>query len=236
MSAAPLLLSDVLLRADIWRGDQLAELDKESVATGFSRLDAVLPGGGWPRGALTELLPTTRGIGEVSLLLPALRDCVQDDAPIAIVAPPGVAHAPAWGAHFPLARLVVVEAVKDDIAWCVEHLLSCGALGALLAWLPAKISNKSLRRLQLAAEGSRTLAFMFRPPDCQQVSSPAPLRLSLTGSPQGLQVDIFKRRGPPCEKPLLLQVERPVAWQRVRSEPARLFTPRHKPQLELVEK
>jgi hypothetical protein len=235
MSAIPLTLDAVLLRPDVWRGDRLAGLAAESVASGFAPLDAELPGSGWPRGSLVELLPETRGIGEVSLLLPALQQCVLDELPVVVVAPPGMAHAPAWAARFPLAHVLVVEAAKDDIAWSVELLLASGGVGSVLAWLPAKISNKSLRRLQLAAEGSRSLAFMFRPPSCEQVSSPAPLRLSLWGNRQGLQVNIFKRRGPPCEKTLLLQVERPLPWARVRGdvsyEKARVLPPQRKPQL-----
>ncbi|MDB5800446.1 MAG: hypothetical protein JWL63_1385 [Rhodocyclales bacterium] len=231
MSALPLLLDDVLLRPDIWRGDRLAGLDAESVSSSFAQLDAELPGAGWPRGALVELLADARGMGEVSMLLPALQQCTADALPVAIVAPPGMAHAPAWAAHFPLKQVLVVEAPRDDIAWSVELLLASGALGAVLAWLPAKIGNKSLRRLQLAAEGSRSLAFMFRPLSCMQTASPAPLRLSLRGHQQGLQVDIFKRRGPPCEKTLLLQVARPLPWSRVRSDQP----PMRRPQLEVVE-
>ncbi|MDB5815024.1 MAG: hypothetical protein JWM03_1612 [Rhodocyclales bacterium] len=236
MSVVPSTLDDVLLRPDIWRGDRLAGLDAESITSGFAQLDAQLPGAGWPRGVLIELLSVTRGIGEVSLLLPALRHCIAEEAPVAIVALPGMAHAPAWAAHMPLTRLWVVEASKDDIAWCVELLLASGALGAVLAWLPANISNKSLRRLQLAAEGGRSLAFIFRSFSCMHMASPAPLRLSLTGSRQGLCIDIFKRRGPPCDKTLLLQVERPLRWTRVRSELPRLHKPVRKPQLEVVAK
>ena len=61
-----------------------------------------------------------------------------------------------------------------------------------------------------------------------------PLRLQLTGSRQGLQVDIFKRRGPPCEKSLLLKVARPVSWGRVRNEVPRMVKPARKPQLTVV--
>jgi cell division inhibitor SulA/protein ImuA len=227
------LLSDVLLRPDVWRGDRLAGLDAESVSSGFAPLDAQLPGSGWPRGALVELLPVTRGIGEVSLLLPALQHCMQESS-LAVVAPPGMAHAPAWAAQLPLSRLLMVDAGKDDVAWCVELLLASGGLGAVLAWLPANISNKALRRLQLAAEGSRVLAFMFRPPVCMHTSSPAPLRVSLTGSRQGLMLDIFKRRGPPCETSLLLQVERPLPWSRVRNEQTQVRMSQPRPQLAVV--
>lgn len=214
MPAATATLMDILQRTDVWRGDRLAALDGQAQASGLDTLDAQLPGGGWPRGALVELLSATRAIGEISLLLPALR-AVVDEAPIAIVAPPACAHAPAWAAHFPLAQLLWVTAADEDIAWSTEQLLGSGALGAVLAWLPARVDNKTLRRLQLAAEGCRSLAFMFRDESCARVASPAPLRLALVGSPDGLRVDILKRRGPPCARSLLLQVERPLPWQRV---------------------
>jgi len=42
------------------------------VSSGFPELDAGLPGGGWPAGALTEILPAHEGIGELRLLGPAL--------------------------------------------------------------------------------------------------------------------------------------------------------------------
>jgi len=38
----------------------------------FRDLDAELPGGGWPQGQLIELLHDDPGIGELSLLAPAL--------------------------------------------------------------------------------------------------------------------------------------------------------------------
>ncbi|MBS1173621.1 MAG: hypothetical protein H6R12_2451, partial [Proteobacteria bacterium] len=41
-------------RPFLWRGDSLAAPDLAGVPTGFATLDDVLPGGGWPQGALTE--------------------------------------------------------------------------------------------------------------------------------------------------------------------------------------
>jgi protein ImuA len=211
-------LTDILQRADIWRGDRLAVLDGQAVPSGCAPLDAQLPGGGWPRGTLIELLAEAPAIGELSLLLPALRATV-GEAPIAIIAPPGMAHAPAWATYLPLAQLLWVEAPAEHIAWSTEQLLASGALGAVLTWLPAKVDNKSLRRLQLAAEGCRSLAFMFRGTACARTPSPAPLRLSLAGSAEGLRVSILKRRGPPCSAPLLLHVERPLSWARLMPAP-----------------
>jgi protein ImuA len=47
----------------IWRASQLARGDGRSIATGYASLSAELPGGGWPLGALIELLPQHSGIG-----------------------------------------------------------------------------------------------------------------------------------------------------------------------------
>lgn len=58
------------LESLVWRGDRLAEPEAPGLPTGHSRLDAVLPGGGWPRGALTEFLLPHPGVGELGLLLP----------------------------------------------------------------------------------------------------------------------------------------------------------------------
>ena len=48
-------LAEVLARPDVWRGDRCAVAPLPAVPSGFGALDAELPGGGWPRGALTEL-------------------------------------------------------------------------------------------------------------------------------------------------------------------------------------
>lgn len=218
MSAAQALptLQSVLLRPDVWRGDRFA-WSGEGLGSGFFALDAELPGNGWPRGALTEVLLDATGsgfggVGEVSLLRPALSACAAD-APVAVVAPPLLPHAPAWADTVPLERLLLVCAQGEEVAWAAEHLLSCGALGALLAWLPAQADTRSLRRLQLAAEGHGAPAFIFRPASVARTASPAPLRLLLTGSAQGLAVRILKRRGPPCAQTLHLAVARPLATE-----------------------
>ena len=62
----------VLKHPGIWRGDHLAQMADETLPTGYAELDEQLPGGGWARGALTEILLEREGIGELRLLLPAL--------------------------------------------------------------------------------------------------------------------------------------------------------------------
>lgn len=52
----PVALADVLARGDVWRGDTLASLPEATIPSGYPELDAELPGGGWPRGGLSEFL------------------------------------------------------------------------------------------------------------------------------------------------------------------------------------
>ena len=69
---AAVALAEILARPDVWCADRLASATIPALASGFARLDAELPGGGWPRGALTEILADGAGLGECSLLLPVL--------------------------------------------------------------------------------------------------------------------------------------------------------------------
>lgn len=70
-SFAPALQALAALPA-VWRADELARNVGTTRATGHAALDAALPGGGWPVGALVEVLQAQAGQGEWRLLLPAL--------------------------------------------------------------------------------------------------------------------------------------------------------------------
>jgi hypothetical protein len=202
-------LGDVLARGDVWRGDALVRLSREGVPSGYPDLDAELPGGGWPQGELTEFLMEKSGIGELSLLQPALAHLSKAGGWIALVAPPFLPHAPAWqAAGIDLGRLLVVEA-REDAAWCCEQLLAGGGFAAVLAWPGKSADPRSLRRLQVAAEGHRTLAFVWRPLAAARQPSPAPLRLMLDPHPEGMAVRLLKRRGRPMAGWRPLQVLRP---------------------------
>lgn len=211
-------LAQVLERSDIRRGDAFAVAPAPTFATGFARLDAELPGGGWPRGALTELLPEQTGIGELGLLLPALAALTAAGQTVVLIAPPHSAHAPAWaaaGIRLDCLRLVFPSRPRDAL-WAAVEALRCGGVAATLFWLDAlfraQLPANSLRRLQVAAGEGGGAAFFFRPLQQARAASPAPLRLQLQAAGRQLRVKLLKRRGPPARQPILLDIARPAGF------------------------
>ena len=56
----------------VWHADALGAGSQPAQPTGYALLDAQLPGGGWPVGALSEVLQPMAGLHEWQLVLPAL--------------------------------------------------------------------------------------------------------------------------------------------------------------------
>jgi hypothetical protein len=198
-------LDHLLQRADIWRGDQLTATGR-TVASGYSELDELLPGGGWPQGALTEILMPRQGIGALRLLMPALAQLSHGERWVCWVAPPHVPYAPALvAAGVDLSRVLLVHPrARQDGLWAVEQSLRSGRCGAVLAW-PTLDDSRVMRRLQLAAEAGDALGFLFRSQRFVQRPSPAALRIQLDTCVDGnLSVSILKRRGGWAAGPLHL--------------------------------
>ncbi|MGY8530649.1 translesion DNA synthesis-associated protein ImuA [Paracidovorax citrulli] len=176
--------------------------------SGHPALDAQLPGGGWPRGAMSEVLLAGQGRSEWPLLLPALAGAAARPGQVVLVAPPLEPFVPVLhAAGLPAARLCWVAPPADGrdaaAAWACEQALRCRDVLAVLAWLPAARPDM-LRRLQLAAAQHGPLLWVFRPESRRQQASPAPLRLWVRpGEGEGaLQVHVLKRRGAPLLSPM----------------------------------
>jgi protein ImuA len=204
MSTATVLAEEI--HPSLWRASQLARGLGRVVDTGYPALSDELPGGGWPVGALVDLLVQQAGVGELRLLRPALS--ASENRPVAFVQPPHTPHG--LGLSYiglSIERVLRVQAPKTaDALWSVEQILRAGSCSALIFWTQyAKAS--SLRRLHLAAQSSETLFVMVRPLAAAQDSSPALLRLALRPSADGLTVDIVKRRGPSRAEPLSIPLQ-----------------------------
>jgi hypothetical protein len=182
----------------VWRGQPIARPPSRQ-PTGFPLLDAVLPSGGWPEGALSEVLLPLDGIGELALLWPTLARLTQSGGLVALVAPPYLPFPAAWAnAGVRLDRLQVVRAPPRDTAWAAEQCLRSAACAAVLCW-PQQPDDRTLRRLQLAAETGQCLGLAMRPSTAAAHASPAALRLSLEARP--CQLRVLKCRGgnPPAQ-------------------------------------
>ncbi len=205
----PSSLDAVLAHPAIWRGDDCAA-EPAAVPTGFAPLDAVLPGGGWPRAAMTEVLLACEGIGELRLTLPGLarRQAAGDD--VVWIAPPHLPYAPALAAAgLDLARLVVVRpASPADALWACEQALRAPECGAAFLWLQGTLDDRAARRLQVAAREGGSWGVLWRRPGQRQVAGVVPLRLELAPAGALLAIRVLKRRGGDLARPVLIDPER----------------------------
>ena len=201
-------LEDILQRHPVWRGGA-TKLEIPAVSSGYPSLDSRLAGGGWPTGALTEILCGPEGIGELQLVLPAMAALSWAGKRVMWLAPPHLPYAPALAAAgVDLAHLTVVRAPdRRDALWAAEQALRAKSCHALLGWF-RRAGYEEMRRLALAAEGSPAWVALFRPPEAALESSPAALRLALDADGEALAIRILKRRGAPAA-PLSLPVPRP---------------------------
>ena len=97
MNTSP--LTEVLNHPAVWRGNDFAQVATPSVPTGYSELDILMPGSGWPTGVLTEILVERSGIGELQLVMPAAASITQSDRWLTMIAPPYLPYAPALAAQ-----------------------------------------------------------------------------------------------------------------------------------------
>lgn len=206
-------LENLLMNPRVWRARSPAntatsQAPASGYPSGYPELDRHLPGGGWPRNALTEILLEHYGMGELQLLMPALARLsrtgdavdIEEAGWIAWIAPPFQPYPPAllqWGID--LSRVLVVHPKRGaDILWAAEQALSSGNCAAVLLWpevMDRKMDHTASRRLQMAAEKGRSWAIAFRAGKARSEISAAALRLELAKGDEGTDVVILKSRG-----------------------------------------
>ena len=191
------------VHADVWHADALATSPAQVLPTGDAALDAQLPGGGWPVGALSEILQPTGVHSEWRLLLPALAH--SGTGAVVLVGPPQPPFGPALAAQglHPGRLLWVATALPAQRLWAAEQALRCADVDAVLAWLPQARADQ-LRRLQMAAASFNKLLWVLRPEQVQHESSPAVLRVWVVPVADALELRVLKRRGPPLAQALHL--------------------------------
>lgn len=177
MSTGVVPLESLLSARTVWRAGHRAAPAPLGESTGFADLDALLPHGGWPHGALTELLIPAEGVGELALLMPTLSRVTRAGRLVALIAPPFCPYAPAWQrAGVDLRHLEIVHADPRGALWAFEQCLRSAAFAAVLGW-PANADGPALRRLQVAADSGECLGFAVR--DSRHAGNPSPAALRI---------------------------------------------------------
>lgn len=190
------LIEQLKRDAHLWQGREQVAPGRQGLATGYPALDQQLGGRGWPQGVLTEILLAAPGIGELRLLVPALRQLTAEGRTVVWVNPPYTPYAPALArAGIILEHLVIVRCRdhKDQL-WALEQALRNPACALTMGW-PGHLRPAAVRRLQLAAEAGTGSGMLFRPATSRNQSSPAHLRLLLSATPGSLNLEILKQRG-----------------------------------------
>ncbi len=205
--AAAVSTADLLQHQDIWRAREGSQKPLPTQPTGWQGLDAQLPGYGLPLGRLCEVLLPQPGMGEMELLLPLLAQRTRAGQTLVYVHPPCPPCVQALAqAGVALDRVLwVAPASERDALWAAEQILASGIPGSLLLW-SEQADERALRRLSLAAEGSRSLALVFRPLAQERAVSPAALRMRIPRPLARAPLELLKARGLSCSSAQPLRV------------------------------
>lgn len=190
----------------LWRGTELGGPVSEVLTTGFAQLDAVLPGGGWPCGSLSEVLVPQFAVAELRLLVHVIAAQTRMGRTVALVGPSLAPHAPGLRHEGVDERHLVwvdVDTPRDRL-WATEQLVKAGTFGAVVSWLPL-VRAEQIRRLQVLSSRCRGPVFLCRPEVAARDSSAAPLRVVVrVQTDWQIAVNVHKRKGAPLEETLLL--------------------------------
>lgn len=196
----------------VWRGD----CPRPAAAVASTRIEALDRAllGGWPVGALTQIVGTEAGLG-FSLIIPALAAFTAAGRAVALVAPPYLPYAPALASRgVDLEHLLWVRPQDAGQAqWAAEQIAHSGLFAALACW--GALDGTAERRLQLAADAAQCLAFCFRTGRAGHTDghSHAAVRLAVAPAADAqLRVEVLKCRGGRAGHGLLHRcVDLPVA-------------------------
>lgn len=187
-------LQDIHHSPYIWRGKERSRRNTHFITSGINSIDQAI--GGWPLGALIEFASKQVGIGEFSLLTPVLRKLSQQDKWIALICPPYIPYAPALSTNGIDIKKILVIATSNtsDTAWAMDQAISSKSCSAVVGWF-SFVTEKILRRLQLAIDTQETLGAYFINTESAPRNVPTPWRITVDGKCDQTIINITKRRG-----------------------------------------
>ena len=164
--------------------------------SGCAVLDDMLPGGGWPKGGVVELIVPDGHAEAIDLVIPSLRRLSQQGRWITLVTPPLPSRAAVFTDRDINANHVLQVNPHPGRSglWTVESMLRTGDSAAILAW-PGCDTELMDKRLQKAAEHGRTLCVLFRYESLATHPSGVDVRLNVEVSEGGRAVYRVNSRG-----------------------------------------
>lgn len=201
-------LQQLFDQRQLWRARSGAGQTGDCLPSGWPALDAILPGGGWSPGALSELL-CAEPLPALRLLQPLCVHLARAGRLQIWLGLPHRPYAPGWQrSGLALERCLLVQAEGAERIWAAEQALRQTEGALVLAVLP-RLDTQDCRRLQLAAQAGRSLGLLIRPADSTQgIGTPA-VRLRLQAEPGGVRVECLKRRGAPAVAAFFLAMGTP---------------------------
>jgi len=175
--------------------------------SGIPGLDDLLPGGGWRRGAITEILSDNRSETALNIIRPALAGLSLEKRWLCWVAPPHFIHTHELAhAGIDISRVLLVHPRNTaNGLWLVEQALRAGTCGAVMIWMTGGDAG-DLQRLQTAAEDGDSLGFVFRDDKYASQDSPVATRLLLRKKQQKLQLEVLPTHRDVFEFPGVLKI------------------------------
>ena len=186
------------LRRQIRRMERRPARREGVLSCGWPELEALLPGGGFARGALSALCGGPAS-GKTGVALSALREAQAEGGLAAFVDGRGELYPPAALAlGVNLARLLIVRpepalgALLPGL-WAAEVLLASGAFPAVvidipLRGVPASRAEPLLRRLRAAAEKGGAAALLLSGPGDPAIPAAVRIDLDALGPAEGGRV------------------------------------------------
>ena len=137
--------------------------DQDRISSGCSAMDRCLPGGGYARGSMLELLRSHSGSGVTSIALMIARQAVVEGKYLVLVDPQRQFYPPAMmSLGIPMDRVIALQPSNHtDAIWGLAQVLRCTAVGAVIAEV-GTFEDRVARKLQLAAEQGGGLGIFIR--------------------------------------------------------------------------
>jgi len=188
-------MNAVNLSLDFDLKENIRHPQRQTLSTGYAALDIMLPHGGWPMGAITEIFCSENNEFALPLVLPALASLSQTQRWLTLVSPPNAPSSQQLRtAGIDLSHMLMIHPhATCNGLWAVEQALRAGTSSAVLSWVN-NADHRAMQDLRGAALAGRSCGLVFRPDWSADQPSANNLRLRLTPMPdQSIYIELLEK-------------------------------------------